>query len=142
MKKILVATHGNFAEGIISSINLILGEQDNLHYMNAYLDEVPLKEKIKTFFEQNAATEDVVIIFTDLFGGSVNQAFLEYMDRENTHFITGVNLPLLLEAVMLNEVDVTEEKLKEIVKRSKEQIIYTDNQKHQTNEAANEIFDI
>ncbi len=64
------------------------------------------------------------------------------MDRENTHFITGVNLPLLLEAVMLNEVDVTEEKLKEIVKRSKEQIIYTDNQKHQTNEAADEIFDI
>ncbi|GGP07477.1 PTS sugar transporter subunit IIA [Oceanobacillus neutriphilus] len=142
MKKILVATHGNFAEGIISSIKLILGEQENLHYMNAYLDEVPLKEKIKIYFEQNTATEDVVIVFTDLFGGSVNQAFLEYIDRENTHFITGVNLPLLLETVMLNEENVTEEKLKEIVTRSKEQIIYTDHPKHQTTEAADEIFDI
>lgn len=142
MKKILVATHGNFAEGIISSINLILGEQDNLHYINAYLDEVPLKEKIKIFFEQNTATEDVVIVFTDLFGGSVNQAFLEYIDREDTHFITGVNLPLLLEAVMLNEEDVTEEKLKEIVTRSKEQIIYTDHPKHQNTETSDEIFDI
>ncbi len=71
MKKILVATHGNFAEGIISSINLILGEQDNLHYMNAYLDEVPLKEKNKNIFLSRMLPQKMLLSFLQIYLAAV-----------------------------------------------------------------------
>ncbi|MBF8808449.1 MAG: PTS mannose/fructose/sorbose transporter subunit IIAB [Enterococcus lacertideformus] len=36
---------------------------------------------------------------TDLFGGSVNNEFLQYIDQPNIYLIAGLNLPLLIEIV-------------------------------------------
>ncbi|WP_342508606.1 PTS fructose transporter subunit IIA [Sporosarcina sp. FSL K6-2383] len=128
MKKILIATHGEFAEGIMSSAEIILGKQENLFFINAHVDHIPVAEKIETFLEENVSEDDNLIIITDVFGGSVNQTAIRYLSSGKVNIITGFNLPLLLELIMLNESDITPEKLKEVTKKSKEQIIYVNDE--------------
>ena len=38
-RKFLIATHGAFAKGIKSSLDIIVGEMDNVFLIQAYLDE-------------------------------------------------------------------------------------------------------
>ena len=39
---VLVLTHGSFAQGIVSALEIIVGKQENVSYINAYLDEQPV----------------------------------------------------------------------------------------------------
>ncbi|WP_339226815.1 PTS sugar transporter subunit IIA [Oceanobacillus sp. FSL K6-2867] len=142
MKKILVATHARFAEGIVSSINLILGEQENLHFINAYVEETPFNEKLESFLNENVTDEDKLVIFSDIFGGSVNQTILRYLDRKNVYVISGVNLPVLLEVVMLEKGNLTEARLKEIVNSSKDQIIFANDEMKKLHTTQDDDFDI
>ncbi|TQS74255.1 PTS sugar transporter subunit IIA [Ornithinibacillus gellani] len=143
MKKILVATHAKFAEGIVSSIELILGKQENLHFINAYIDEIPFNEKLDSFLNEHITEEDKLIIFTDVFGGSVNQTVLKYLTVENIFVISGVNLPVLLEVCMLGEQDVISTKLTEIVNSSKDQIIFANAEVAKVNtKQSDDDFDI
>lgn len=134
MKKILIATHGKFAEGIVSSAEIILGKQENLFFINAYVDDVSIDKKIEDFLDEHITEEDTLIIFTDIYGGSVNQTATRYLESGKVNIIAGLNLPLLLEVIMLSEADVTSEKLKKITNDSKEQIIYVNDQLLQVNE--------
>ncbi|WP_286680482.1 PTS sugar transporter subunit IIA [Tepidanaerobacter sp. EBM-49] len=123
MKKILIAAHGKFAEGIRSSAEIILGKQENLYTINAYLDETPVKQQLDEFFKGADLEKDTLLVITDVFGGSVNQAIISNYQKDNIKVITGVNLPLLLELIMLDEEDVTDDKIRSIVNKAREQVI-------------------
>src|SRR5690606_8276617 len=101
---------------------IILGKQENLYFINAHIDNVPVDKKIEDFLEENVSKDDNLIIITDIFGGSVNQTAIRYISSEKVNIISGFNLPLLLEIILLNESDITPEKLKEITNNCKEQI--------------------
>lgn len=138
MKKILVATHGNYAQGVISSLSIIAGQVNNITYINAYTESKNINEAIETYFEK-VNEDDQVIILTDIFGGSVNQAAMNYLKKENVFLITGFNLALLLELSMLDSEEIiSENKLREIVENSKAQIIYVNDVLKETN---NDDFD-
>jgi mannose/fructose-specific phosphotransferase system component IIA len=123
VKKILIAAHGKFAEGIRSSAEIILGKQENLYTINAYLDETPVKQQLDEFFKGVDLEKDTLLVITDVFGGSVNQAIISNYQKDNIKVITGVNLPLLLELIMLDEEDVTDDKIRSIVNKAREQVI-------------------
>lgn len=123
MKKILIAAHGKFAEGIRSSAEIILGKQENLYTINAYLDETPVKQQLDEFFKGVDLEKDTLLVITEVFGGSVNQAIISNYQKDNIKVITGVNLPLLLELIMLDEEDVTDDKIRSIVNKAREQVI-------------------
>lgn len=123
MKKILMAAHGKFAEGIKSSAELILGKQDNLYIINAYLDEIPLEKKLDDFFKSIDFEKDTLLVLTDVFGGSVNQKIIGNYQVNNMKLISGMNLPLLLEMLMLNEEDVTDDRIRSIIDQSREQVM-------------------
>ncbi len=61
-----------------------------------------------------------MVVLTDLYGGSVNQACMKYMDRPGVHLLTGVNLALLLQVITMEEG----EELREAVKEAREQVSY------------------
>ena len=98
--KIVIATHGKFAEGILGSAELILGKQDNIEVINCYLDS---EENYDSIFNEVVQKHDYqkenLLVITDLLGGSVNNEFLKYVGRPNFYLITGLNLPLLIELV-------------------------------------------
>ena len=41
MRKYVLATHGKMAEGMLTTIEMLAGAQENLTCINAYTDECP-----------------------------------------------------------------------------------------------------
>ena len=118
MPKILIASHGTFASGIQSSLNVLLGKSENIKTIDAYLDEDNFEEKLEEYFRSVSETEQVIML-SDLYGGSVNQKMTLRLTRPNTFLVTGMNLALALELALKTE-DVNLETLEVIVNDSRE----------------------
>lgn len=98
MRKIIIAGHGNFAEGIRSSLELIMGKQECITTLCAYLDFDNIEEKVDNAMKE-FTEDDEIIVLTDLFGGSVNNFFLRYVEHENVYLIAGTNLSFIIEII-------------------------------------------
>lgn len=109
MNKFLVASHANFATGAQSTIELFAGKSKNITYLAAYNDENTTLEKQLDDFFKEITEKDHVLVFTDMFGGSVNQQIsLRAAKFNNVFIIAGFNLPVVLEALLSAE-PITEE---------------------------------
>ncbi|PIO83999.1 PTS mannose transporter subunit IIA [Loigolactobacillus backii] len=101
MLAIIIASHGKFSEGILQSSQMIFGEQDLVKAITFMPDEGPddLMDKFQTTIESFGA-DDQILFLVDLFGGSpfntASRIVAEDLDRYA--LVTGVNLPMLLEA--------------------------------------------
>lgn len=97
-RKLVLASHGRFASGILSSLQLICGASEKITTLDCYLTETfDLNEAVLEIIKENEHNE--LVIVTDLFGGSVNNEFLRYIDRPNYYLVAGMNLPFLIEFV-------------------------------------------
>lgn len=123
MRKYILATHAHMAYGIHTTLNMLIGEQENLTIINAYTDEckdpVPEFEKI---IQENQ--ENDIVIMTDLFGGSVNNNAMLMMKHERVHVVTGINLAIVISIVMSNSNTPTDEVIREAVVGAKDMMIY------------------
>lgn len=104
MTKIVIGSHGTMAQGIQSTLELFAGTELDITYMSAYVEgQLPIETQIEQFMA-TLTPDDQVIIFTDLFGGSVNQKFaLATEGRANTYLIAGFNLPLIVELALAGD---------------------------------------
>lgn len=101
MVGIIIASHGEFASGILQSGTMIFGEQENVKAVTLMPSEGPdnvkakMKEAIATFDNQ-----DEVLFLVDLWGGTpFNQANgLVEEHKEKWAIVAGLNLPMLIEA--------------------------------------------
>lgn len=102
MVHIIIATHGSFADGLMSSIELIAGQQDGITTIN-FVKEMStedLREEFLRVIEETGVRE--YLIMTDLAGGSpYNVSALLSTERKDIEIrvISGVNLPMMLEIV-------------------------------------------
>lgn len=95
-RKLILASHGNFASGILSSLELICGKNDKITTIDTYMTaDYNLSEEIKVLMDLNKENE--LIVVTDIFGGSINNEFLNYIYTPNFYLVAGMNLPLLIE---------------------------------------------
>jgi mannose/fructose-specific phosphotransferase system component IIA len=113
-----VASHGTFASGMKSSLNILLGKSDNVTVIDAYLDQDDLDKKLDEYFQSIPESEQVIML-SDLYGGSVNQKMCLRLTRLNTFLIAGINLALVLEIALKTE-PLNLEQLEAIVKDSRE----------------------
>lgn len=94
--EIVLASHGKFASGILSSLNLLYGKTDNVQALDCYTDKkFDLQKEVKRVIDGNTKTN--LLVVTDIFGGSVNNEFLKYIHMPNYYLVSGMNLPFLLE---------------------------------------------
>ena len=117
--KILVIGHGRFAEGVKSAAQIIVGDLSEVTFMNTYVDDIDSHVELDKYFSNNTN----ILVLTDLFGGSVNQAIMQYITKENIEIITGVNIPLVLE-ILLSNITGKNLDIREIVSNAKEQIMF------------------
>lgn len=107
MRKIIIASHGELATGILNTLSMIVGDKyvKNIETFSLYPgeDAADLVNKLETKLNK----DDEYIILTDILGGSVDNAFSTLLLNENVYLISGVNLLLLLE-IVLNEHPDTE----------------------------------
>lgn len=124
MRKVLIATHAQMAEGIKSTAEFIIGEKNNLTFINAYINDIPFKDELD-HFKKDLSEEDELVILTDILAGSVNQEVTQLTDRPHTHVITGVNLPLVLGIALANDTTYLDaDQLNKIIADAKDAIIY------------------
>lgn len=101
MLGIIVATHGHFAEELVNTSKMIMGETNNLKTVTLVPGEGPddLMAKYEQAIEELNVT-DGLIILCDLFGGSpYNAACRVAMKDDKYGVVTGVSLPMLLEVI-------------------------------------------
>ena len=123
MKRFVIATHGNFAAGILDSLELIMGKQKNFEAFCAYRDgENDIKERVRRLIESKKPDEDLIVV-TDLFRGSVNNEFMGYTEVPGVYVVAGMNLALLLE-LQVNQDEDTPAMIRGAIQTAQETIVY------------------
>ena len=124
MKRFILATHAYMSKGIKSSLELILGKQENLSVYCAYAEGKPFFKPL-VIQEVDEHPEDEFVIMTDLFGGSVNNELLELTTRGNVHVVTGTNLILAMSILLTcPESDDVAATIRNCVEDAKTGIVY------------------
>ena len=101
MVGIILASHGEFAEGILQSGAMIFGEQENVKAITLMPSEGP--EDVKAKMQEAIATfddQEEVLFLVDLWGGTpFNQANTLFEDhKDKWAIVAGMNLPMVIEA--------------------------------------------
>ncbi len=89
-----------FAQGILSSLEIIVGSTENISTIQAYLGEDKSIEKELDRILGGGGEQVEWVVFTDLLGGSITNQVVRKMPGTSIHVVAGVNLPLLLDVVL------------------------------------------
>jgi len=124
MRKIIIASHHKMASGLKDTLEFITGEQRSVVAIDAYLENEVLDDTLKDIFTEKSI-DDEYIIFTDLKAGSVNQAFIKYLELPHVLLFTGMNLPIVL-SVLLSPVDeyLEKEKIQHYIEEAQQEIVF------------------
>lgn len=122
MVQYLIAAHGRMAGGMKASLDVLLGASDHVMVYDAYVDESNAEEELKKRIE--AVDEaDVLVMMSDISGGSVNQIMMRYLDRKNTFLVTGISLALVIGLTAVYTESITKEEIEAVVAQSREMMM-------------------
>ena len=100
----LIVTHGNLAHELLNAARKIEASV-------GVIEAVPLewtdtvdeaREKIRQALNR-IGTENGVIIFTDMFGGTPSNISLSFLEKDRVEIVTGVNLPMLVKFATMQQ---------------------------------------
>ncbi len=110
---LIIGTHGWAAEQLLKTAEMLLGEQENVKW----IDFVP-GENAETLIEKYQAklaeldTSKGVLFLVDTWGGSpFNAASRLVMDHDSYEVVAGVNIPMLVETLMARDDNPTFDEL-------------------------------
>jgi len=134
MRKFLIVSHGEFAGGLRSAMELITGSAVSVAVLQAYIDgNKPVEEEIAAMLQSAGAGEEWVV-FTDLLGGSItNQVLRMAADlgvADFVHVVAGANLPLVIEVMMADPGTPVKEVLADAIGMAREQLVYVNDLLH------------
>ena len=116
MLNILVITHGEFGKELIATAESIVGSQENVYSLSLQRTETLLSlsnriDKIIKGFK----SDDSAIILTDMLGGTPCNACLPLSASKNIEIISGVNLYMLISALLHRNTMQSEELTQKII---------------------------
>jgi PTS system mannose-specific IIA component len=100
MVGIVIASHANMAQSLVSAAEMILGPLTQVQAVSISREDG--LEAIRTRFAQaieQVSEADGVLILTDLFGGTPSNVGISFLKPGRVELLTGVNLPMLLKAL-------------------------------------------
>lgn len=131
MTHYIVASHGKFAYGVVDTLKILLGEQENIEYICAYSEQAneSIEDKVKEVIDNIKEGEEVIVL-TDLLGGSLTNEFVKYMN-ESIHIVAGINILLIIEILLGNKDIPVNELIKESLDRAKDGMAYLNDYKNE-----------
>lgn len=130
MKKVFLASHGSFADGLKDAITFLMGDLQ-LNALSCYHEQIKDMEALSQIIDEQIANlqpDDELVVFTDLLGGSVNNVVAQRMlQNDNIHVIAGMSMPLVLEFMLCGEDD-TKTAIESSLQRAKESMVYVNAQ--------------
>ncbi|WP_321383448.1 PTS sugar transporter subunit IIA [uncultured Enterococcus sp.] len=122
MAQIILVAHGFLAVEMKNSLEMIFGENDRFHPIAFEKQDglESLEEKLKTTLDRN---NEPTLIMTDLFCGTPYNAScsIALKEEQEIQVISGMSLPLVLEAASLIETESINEiacKMKELAEQT------------------------
>lgn len=123
MYKVLIVSHSTLCKGLNEAVNMIMGSEFQINYLG--LDEYGVEifhQKLKSEIENLEEENTEILILADLFGGTpFNRSLMESGKNKKIRIITGVNLPMVMEA-LINQSRNLDEVIEDIISISKESI--------------------
>lgn len=118
MRNILLISHGKMAEGVKSSLEMIVGRQEQVGIVSLRPDGDNIQFENDLLAEMKALNGKTLII-ADLAGGTpCNVAVKNFLDDEQVEIVAGMSLPLVIEAAVNPQITAGE-----LVKLSKDSLI-------------------
>ena len=124
MRKVLVATHGRFAEGIRETMQFIMGDEGTVDVLNAYTSqEFDMHKEAERLVNNLGAGDELIVAAATSKKKNYSSSFLIGV-RSNV--VTGVNLPMLIELAASAGGELSAEDLIETaIQTAKEGIVYS-----------------
>ncbi|NTV53412.1 MAG: hypothetical protein HGA76_10435 [Candidatus Firestonebacteria bacterium] len=101
MIPLVVVTHGGLAKELVHTVQIIVGTQPAL--FSVCLEEregiEDLQRKLLAVLPAPGSDPDGALLLVDMFGGTPSNVSLALSQSRPLRVITGVNLPMLLEAL-------------------------------------------
>ncbi|CAK7059069.1 MAG: PTS sugar transporter subunit IIA [Enterocloster citroniae] len=102
MIRILITSHGGMAQGMVQSVKMLVGEQENLDYVT--FDEDMGQDELDELYAgkiKDVSEDNQYLIMCDIKGGSPFNVVSRYsFKNNNVAVIYGMNLPILVEAIV------------------------------------------
>jgi PTS system mannose-specific IIA component len=100
----LIVSHGRLAIELLNAAEMIVGE---IHHIAAvslgWHDDVGMATTMIEKALERVNGPDGVLILTDMFGGTPTNIASTFLDPGKVEVVTGVNLPMLIKLVQLQE---------------------------------------
>lgn len=102
-----IISHGEFSQGIVHSLQMIIGETQQMAF-----DTLAENEEVDSFrqkiLDQSRKLDrgHGVLVFVDMFGAKPNNCAYynsQFFDPNHYQIVAGFNLPLVIEAIMQRE---------------------------------------
>ena len=100
MVGIIIAAHLRLADELLNAARIITGSRlDNFRTVSINIDDKPDQARKKLLDAvREVNTPDGTVILVDMFGGTPSNLSLSLLSRGKIEIITGVNLPMIIEA--------------------------------------------
>ena len=125
MYKIIIFTHGTLSKGLLNTSSLIVGEQPEIEAFSVELgcDLQDLKEQVSKSLKKAEEEGKEVLVLTDLMYGTPFNTMVELQKDYKFYHITGVNLPMLLEAINSRNEGTLAEMVENIIQVAKTGVV-------------------
>lgn len=125
MRKLILASHGSLAGGMLSAARMIIGACDDIETYD--LDHYESPQQIYEILKTRLKDEDSdYIILCDINGGSVHNQLMQLMDQRNVYLVTGMSLSMVLELKLAQPSEDTLTLLKKVISSAKEHTMLYD----------------
>ena len=113
------------ARGVVDSIKMLAGEQTQIDYLCGYVDgNENIEQAVRAKLDAIEPNQEIVV-FTDLFGGSVNNAVLQAVKgAEGIHVVAGMNLAPILGILFAPEEADTQTLIHNSIAEARKGILY------------------
>ena len=120
MRKIILASHGQFSNGLLDSARMIVGDLANCVSAYSLLPGESAADfalELEKTISEDKETEYVVL--ADLYGASVCTAMLRLTTLSNVKLFSGMNLNMVLELLTRFSEELTNEDIDQLVEESR-----------------------
>ncbi|GCF92411.1 PTS mannose transporter subunit IIA [Enterococcus florum] len=122
MVGIIVVTHDHLAQGLVDTAEAIIGKQTHVDTISVEVKANNLQDRFEEAAKRMLEKTSEIVWLVDIFGGTPFRYTSQLVLKDaKQHLVTGVNLPMLLQA-LANSNLTAEELTRQLELESKEAI--------------------
>ena len=122
---VIVATHGDFGNGLLSTLQMVMGTTEGILSVPLASEDSmeTFQTKLETALQKVDPKGEGTLVLVDMLGGTPFNVSLQMTQKRKIHVVTGVSLPMLIKvASHRDETDLKAFAL-EVQKASRESVI-------------------